>query len=387
MNASLKLGQIWGIPIQLHWSLLLVFGLLAWSLAAGYFPAEYPTLTLPTYWLLAVMTSLLFFGSVLLHELGHAYLALRYKIPVQGITLFIFGGVAELKEEARTPGAEFRIAIAGPLVSLALAGIFGSLWLLDQQIPLLAAPSIWLARINLILALFNLIPGFPLDGGRVLRAAIWHLSGNGQRATQLAAFSGQLIAFGFMGVGFFIALTGNFFNGLWLAFIGWFLQNAAASSIAQVNLQQSLQGVTVRQVMAVRPRLIPGTLSLNQLVEENVLSGAGERTFLVGEADRPRGLLAVHDLAAVPQRKWRYVTVEQVMTPLKAVIQVQPDTDVNKALELLSQANLSQLIVAENDRIVGILSREQISGYLRLRFELGLNGNPNGKIGQEPETA
>ncbi len=386
MNASLKLGQIWGIPIQLHWSLLLVFALLTWSLAAGYFPAEYPTLSLPTYWLLAVMTSVLFFGSVLLHELGHAYLALRHKIPVQGITLFIFGGVAELKEEARTPGAEFRIAIAGPLVSLALAGIFGLLWLLDQQIPLLAAPSIWLARINLILALFNLIPGFPLDGGRVLRAAVWRFSGNGQRATQLAAFSGQLIAFGFMGVGFFIALTGNFFNGLWLAFIGWFLQNAAASSIVQVNLQQSLQGVTVRQVMASRPRLIPSTLSLNQLVEENILSGAGERTFLVGEADQPRGMLTVHDLTKVPQRKWRYMTVEQLMTPLKAVAQVQPNTDVSKALELLSQANLP-MIVTENDQIVGILSREQVFGYLRLRFELGLNGNAKAKIGQEPEAA
>lgn len=235
MEASIKLGRIKNIPIGLHWSLLLVFGLLTWSLARGYFPEEYPSLPASAHWFLAVLTSLFFFGSVLLHELGHALVALRNHIPVRQITLFIFGGVAQLEQETRSPGAEFRIAIAGPLVSLGLAGLFGGLYLLDQHIPYLAAPSYWLARINLLLALFNLIPGFPLDGGRVLRAIIWHFTGSMHRATQAASVTGQLVAFGFIGWGIYTIFTGSFFNGLWLAFIGWFLQNAAAASFAQTR--------------------------------------------------------------------------------------------------------------------------------------------------------
>ena len=215
MNASLRLGKIWGIPIGLHTSWFLIFGLLTWSLAMGYFPEEYPELTGLTHLVLGVLTSLLFFGSVLAHELGHAFVALRNKIPVKSINLFIFGGVAQIGQEPTTPSAEFRIAIAGPLVSVGLAVLFGAIWWLDQNIPVLAAPSVYLMRINLILAAFNLIPGFPLDGGRVLRAIAWWVLKSFQRATQLAAFSGQLVAFGFIAVGVFAIFNGPLFNGLW----------------------------------------------------------------------------------------------------------------------------------------------------------------------------
>lgn len=384
MTASLKLGRVWGIPIDLHWSLLLVFGLLTWSLALGYFPVEYPSLTPPVYWLLGALTSILFFGSVLLHELGHALVALRNRVPVRGITLFIFGGVAQLEKEASSPGAEFRIAIIGPLVSLALAAIFGGLWLLDQHIPLLAAPSIWLARINLILAVFNMIPGFPLDGGRVLRAILWHYTGNAHRSTQIAAFTGQLIAFGFIGFGFFIALSGNFFNGLWLAFIGWFLQNAAAASSAQSNMQQSLQGVTVRQAMNHHFPLVPGILSLNQLIEEQVLNG-GHRYFIVGEEDQPRGMLTLTDITALPQRKWRYTTTEQVMKPLKTLISVEPDMDLTRALQVMNEANVAQVPVVENGKLIGVLARDRVLHYLHLRLQLGLEPAEPKKL--RPETA
>jgi len=385
MTASINLGRIWGIPIGLHWSLLLVFGLLSWSLAQGYFPEEYPTLSTPAYWLLAAITSLLFFGSVLLHELGHALIALRNQIPVRGITLFIFGGVAQLERESPTPGAEFRIAIAGPAVILAMAAGFGGLWLLDQQIPRLAAPSIWLARINLILAVFNMIPGFPLGGGRVLRAIVWQYTGNLHRSTQVAAFSGQLIAFGFMGLGFFIALSGNFFNGLWLAFIGWFLQNAAAASSAQSNLQQSLQGVTVRQAMNDHYPTVPGTLSLNQLIEEQVLTG-GHRYFFVGDNGQPRGMLTLTDVTAVPQRKWRYTTTEQVMKPMKTLICVKPDLDLIEALQIMNEANVAQVPVVDREQLVGVLSRERILHYLNLRLQLGLQPAQPQNRQPEPET-
>ncbi len=235
MESSVKLGRVWGIPIGLHWSWFLIFGLVTWSLALGYFPGEYPDLSLAACWLLGALTSALFFGSVLLHELGHTWAALREKMRVRGVTLFIFGGVAQLDDDPRSPGTEFRISVAGPLVSLALAVLFGALYLLDQAIPYLAAPSLWLARMNLMLALFNMIPGFPLDGGRALRAAIWKWTGDAHRATKVAAFTGQVFAFGFIAWGLWIIFQGAFFNGLWLILIGWFLQNAAAAAYAQLH--------------------------------------------------------------------------------------------------------------------------------------------------------
>ncbi|MCK6627509.1 MAG: site-2 protease family protein [Anaerolineae bacterium] len=371
MEASIKLGRIKDIPIGLHWSLLLVFGLLTWSLARGYFPDEYPSLPGSAHWFLAVLTSLLFFGSVLLHELGHALVALRNHIPVRQITLFIFGGVAQLQQETRSPGAEFRIAIAGPLVSLGLAGLFGGLYLLDQHIPYLAAPSYWLARINLLLALFNLIPGFPLDGGRVLRAIIWHFTGSMHRATQAASVTGQLVAFGFIGWGIYTIFTGSFFNGLWLAFIGWFLQNAAAASFAQTNIQEALRGIKVSQVMNRDYPTVPSILSLNQVVEEKVLAG-GQRTFFVSDNGHPRGLLTLRDVTAVRQPKWRLTTVEQVMVPLKRLTHVPPTMELLTALQVMDKADVAQMPVVENDEVVGLLSRDQVLHYIRTRAELGI---------------
>ncbi|MBC7076736.1 MAG: site-2 protease family protein [Synergistales bacterium] len=278
MEANVRLGRILGIPVGLHTSWFLVFGLVTWSLAAGYFPVEYPALPVVAYWMLGAVTSLLFFASVLIHELGHSVVALRNQIPVHRITLFIFGGVAQISREPSDASTEFRVAIAGPLSSLGLAAGFAGLWRLDRAIPYLAAPSVWLMRINLLLAFFNLIPGFPLDGGRILRAVIWHFTGNFYRATQVAVFTGQLTAFGFIGLGVFTMLTGNWINGLWLAFIGWFLQNAAAASYAQTNVQQSLRDVTVAQAMTRDCPLVPTHISLQQLVEEHVLAG-GRRCF------------------------------------------------------------------------------------------------------------
>jgi Zn-dependent protease/CBS domain-containing protein len=371
MEANLKLGRIWGIPIGLHVSWFLVFGLVTWSLASGYFPQEYPDLPTLSYWLLGAVTSFLFFGSVLVHELGHAFLALRNQIPVRGITLFIFGGVAQITQEPRSPGAEFRIAIAGPVASLGLAALFGALWLFDQSIPYLAALSIWLARINLILALFNMIPGFPLDGGRVLRAAVWQVTGNFHRATRLAASTGQVVALGFIGWGVFTILGGNFFNGLWLAFIGWFLQNAAATTQTQSSMQQSLRGVTVAQAMSRECTKVPSLLPLSQLVEERILNG-GQRCFFVTDNGHLHGLLTLRDITAIPQQKWRYITTGQVMVPLDHLTWVEPGTELVTALQKMDDANVAQVPVVEGDEIVGTLSREQVLRYIRLRAELGV---------------
>lgn len=371
VSGSIKLGRIMGIPIGVHVSWFLIFGLITWSLSAGFFPPEYPGLSVPVYWVLGAVTSLLFFGSVLVHELGHSILALRNGISVRGITLFIFGGVAQIEREPETPGAEFRIALAGPLTSLVLGIAFAVLWQFGRGIPYLAAPSAWLMRINLMLAFFNLLPGFPLDGGRVLRAVVWKVTGSFERATQLATFVGQLTAFGFIGFGVLGMLSGNFLNGLWLVMIGWFLQNAAATSYAQVTAQRSLRGVTVAQVMSRECPLVPSQLSLSQLVEDYVLTG-GQRCFLVqGEAQLP-GILTLRDIAQVPREQWGQVAVHEIAKPRQQLIHVGPQADLLSALRAMDDANVNQVPVIEGDELVGILSREHMIHYSRARAELGI---------------
>lgn len=371
MTASLHLGRIWGIPIGLHWSWFLIFGLVTWSLALGFFPQEHPGLPPPAYWVLGAVTSLLFFASVLIHELGHTYFALRDGLPVRAITLFLFGGVAQLGQEPRTPASEFRISIAGPLTSLALAGLFAVLYQLDQAIVYLAAPSLWLARINFILAVFNMIPGFPLDGGRVLRAILWHFTGSLQRATQIASFSGQVIAFGFIGWGMFTMFRGGLFEGLWLAFIGWFLQNAAAATYAAVNLQQVLRGVRVARVMAPGYPQVSGHTLLEQLVEDHVMS-SGQRYFFVADAGQPRGMVTLREVTRVPKAQWSHTSAEQVMVPWDRLTRITPNMELQTALQTMDDANVAQVPVVEGDQIVGVLSREHILHYIRTRAELGV---------------
>ena len=371
MTASIKLGRIWGIPIGLHSSWFLVFGLVTWSLAAGYFPGEYPATPVIVHWLLAAATSVLFFGSVLLHELGHTLLALRNGIPVRSINLFLFGGVAQIAREPSTAGAELRIAIAGPLTSLGLAAMFGGVWTLGQDNPYLAAPTVWLARINFSLALFNLIPGFPLDGGRVLRALVWQLTGSFDRASQVAVFTGELIAFGFITVGLFTIFEGSFFNGLWLVFIGWFLQNAAAASQAQANLQRSLGGVTAAHLMSREYSQVMGQIPIQQLIDDQILA-SGQRCFFVVEGDHLLGMLTLRDIARVPSSDRDKMTAEKAMVPLDRLTWLEPDTPLLAALQRMDDADVAQAPIMEEGRIVGMLSREQVLRYVRTRAELGM---------------
>ncbi len=371
MDGGIKLGRVWNVPINLHLSWFLIAGLITWSLATGYFPNAYPQIAPLYFWIMGGVTAVLFAASVLLHELGHVALALRERIPVRGVTLFIFGGVAQITEEPRSAGAEFRIAIAGPLTSLILAGFFGILYLLDQSIPFLAAPSEYLMRINLILAVFNMIPGFPLDGGRVLRALVWKITGSPYRATRFASSVGQLVAFGFIGIGIFTAVTGNFFNGLWLAFIGWFLQNAAASAFQQAAMQKSLEGVTVAQVMRRDLDSVPALAPIDQIIEQRILH-TGKRSFLVDEGGQMRGLLTLARIAAFPQRQWPFLTARQVMIPVEQLRSVAPYTDLVNALREMELSQQPQLAVVHEREVLGTVSKDDITRYLRVRAELGI---------------
>jgi Zn-dependent protease/CBS domain-containing protein len=371
MGATVRLGRIWGVPIGLHWSWFLIFGLVTISLAEGYFPDEYPDLSSGALWALGALTSVLFFSSVLLHELGHVRLALRNDVPVRSVTLFLFGGIAQLGREARSAGAEFRIAIAGPLVSLALAALFGGLWLLDRGVDYLAAPSVWLARINLALALFNLIPGYPLDGGRVLRAIVWQVTGSEQRANTIAGTAGQVVAFGFISFGVLRILTGDVGGGLWLIFIGWFLQNAVAATRARSALEETLRDVIVQQVMLRDPAVVSPAMSLQQLVDERILSGGG-RTFVVASDGRPVGLVTLKDVTAVPKERWQQQELDEVMVPLSQLVVVQPEAPLLTALQAMDDADVAQVPVARDGAVVGILTRDQVLRYIRTRAELGV---------------
>jgi Zn-dependent protease len=372
MKASMNLGKILGIPIGLNYSWFLVFTLLLFSLSSGYFPAEYPRLTTDAYVLMAAVTTILFFVSVLLHELGHSVIAIRNGISVKGITLFIFGGVAQIGSQPQTPGVEFRMAIAGPLTSLGLGALFAGIYWLAQPYTYLAAPSLYLMRINLTLALFNMIPGFPLDGGRVLRAIIWKVSASFGRATRVASICGQIVAFSFVGWGVYTIITGDFMNGLWLAFIGWFLQNAAVAEANYVNTYERLSGVSVAQAMSRDTAEVPALAPISQIVQEIVL-GQGKHVFFVDGFDgQVQGLLTLQQITRIPQINWRFVTAGQIMTPIGQMCRFEAGEDLMKVMEKMDEEHIDEAPVIYHDRPVGLISRQQVQRYLHLKTKLGV---------------
>lgn len=371
MKASWRLGSIRGITIGLHWSMALVFALVTTSLATAFFPITDPELSMAASWMMAVIASLLFFSSILLHELGHSFEAQRQGIPVRGITLFILGGVAQIAGRPKSAMSELRIAIAGPLVSFALAGVFGLAGFLARDLVYIAAPAIWLGWLNLVLAVFNLLPGFPLDGGRVLRALVWQFTGDERRAVQVAVVSGQLLAFGLMGIGALMVFGGNFGNGIWLIFIGWFLQNAAAAEATGTALESALQGVTVGQVMGTQAPPVPGRIRIRQLIDDYVLP-TSRRYFIVADEQVPLGVVSLSDVAKVPRDRWDWASVSEIMTPWNRLRTVSPDTELLAALRMMDDAQVSHLPVVDEGMVRGLLTREDIIHQVRMRTELGV---------------
>jgi Zn-dependent protease len=371
MSGSLTFGYIFGIPLRLHISWFLIMGLIVWSLAIGVFPQEYPAWSATTYWVVGFITAILFFTSVLIHELGHSVVALREGVPVRSITLFIFGGVAQIGHDPETAGTEFRIAIAGPLTSLGLAALFFLGGFASRFSPEAGASALYLSRINLLLAVFNMIPGFPLDGGRVLRAILWQVGGNFRKATRWATTVGQAVAFLFIVFGVWMIFTGNFLNGIWIAFIGWFLNNAADHSYQQVVMRTMLEGVTARQLMVQNCPTIPGELILQDLVDEHVL-GQGNRCFFVAQNGHLQGMLTIHNVKAVAHDRWNQIRSAEVMTPLDQILAISPDEDAWTLIRKMDESNVNQVPVMENGRLVGMITRERLLHYIRTRTELGI---------------
>ena len=361
---AIPIGRIWGISIDLDYSWFLIVGLLTWLLAVSYYPAEFKNWSKGEYWLIGFVTAVLLFVSVLAHELAHSVVARRRGIPVPRITLFLFGGLSQIASEPSNPSDEFWIAIVGPLTSFALAAFFWEIEPFAFPSPPAFALVKYLAFLNLVLAIFNLFPGFPLDGGRVLRAAVWRFSGSYQRATRVAAVSGRFLGFLMIFGGVWMALTGAFFDGLWTAFIGWYLESAAGSIFQQELVKNLVGRHTVQEAMRREFPHVPPSITLQDLVDHFILSGEGH-VFIVGGDQGPIGIVTLAAVRAVPRPAWPSTTVSQIMLPFQKLPTTAPDTPLWSALEKMGRNGADELPVMQGNGVVGMLSREDVLHYLR----------------------
>jgi len=374
MRAHIKLGRIFGIAIGLHYSWIIIALLVTLSLRSQ-FAAVHPDWSNATTWTTAIITGLLFFVSILLHELSHAAVAKLRGLPVRAITLFALGGVAQIEKDAADAKTEFWMGIMGPVASvligvicLVLAYILG--WnLADVPNGPIAAMFMWLGVINIALAIFNMIPGFPLDGGRVLRAIVWWITGDANRSTRIASVVGQFVAFGFIMIGILRFFGGAGFGGLWLAFIGWFLLDAARASGAQVEIAERLNGVSVGDVMTRQFPVVDGNSNLETFVHDHLLP-SGHRCFVVLEQGRPAGIITPHEVKTIARARWPYTTVSDVMRSLESLSTVGPERPVTEALELMGREDVNQVPVVQGGSLAGIISRGHITRLLQTRAEL-----------------
>jgi Zn-dependent protease/predicted transcriptional regulator len=373
---GIRIGRILGIPIYIDLSWIIIFGLITY-LISNQFAQLNPQWTITQLGILGAATSLLFFGSVLFHELSHSVVAQHYKIRVLSITLFLFGGLARIGKEPSKAIQEFNIAIAGPLASAFLAGVFFLSTLVFPDSKIVAAVSTYLWQTNLALAVFNMLPGFPLDGGRIFRAIVWGTTKDFVRATRVAGASGKLIAYGMIVLGLWLAFgfrgTGRW-EGIWLAVIGWFLLNAAQASVAQVTIRETLNGLRASDVMSHEVPAIPANLNLDEY--SNEVLRTGRRVHIVTMDQRLVGMMNVAALNTVPREDWNMNSVQAVMVPRERILWAAPDEPLPTLLDRLVAADVNQMPVVQHSEdgmanIVGMVTREAILRVIQTRSELG----------------
>jgi Predicted secreted protein containing a PDZ domain len=372
MRSTFRFLRVRGIAIGAHWSWLVVAVLVAWSLAAVVFPTAYPGLGGDAYLVMGVVAAALFFGSVLLHELGHALVALREGMELDEITLWLLGGVAHLRGRPRSPGVEFRVAIAGPLVTLLLACVCYGVALTGRIAgwpPQVIAVAEYLALLNVVVLVFNLMPALPLDGGRVLRAFLWHRKGGFPRATRLSAAAGRGFGLALVAVGLLGFFTGGGVGALWLVLLGWFLSQAAQTEDQDALARQSLRGLTVGEVMRPDPVTVPPDITVDRFLD--IAAGARFSTFPVTEDGEPRGLVSIRQAAAVPAGERGRRTVADVMTPADRVPVAAPGDEVADTLDAMRD-DVHRLLVVEGGRITGILTGSDVAHALEVRLARGL---------------
>lgn len=369
-GSSIRIAEVKGIRIGVHYTWFVIFALLLFSLTV-LFSDLYPAFDRAQLVLTALGATLLFFLSIVLHELGHSLVAIARGIPVHSITLFIFGGVAQSEDEAPDARTEFWIAIAGPLVSFGLAALFYLFSIPMRGLTDLGTTAFeWLATINLIVGIFNLVPGFPLDGGRVFRAAVWAVTGNAVKGMRWAVRSGKIVAFGLMAIGVFIFFqTGLLINALWLIAIGWFLMAAAEASGTQFMLRRAMNGVLARRLMRADVPHVSGGVSVEEWVDDHVLA-TGQRAYLITDDGAVIGLATMSDAKKVPREAWASTPLREVMTPLRDLRTVTPTTPVVDVLGIMERHSLNQVpVVEDNARIAGWIDRDRLLRVLQAHSE------------------
>jgi len=391
MQNGFGLGKVFGINIKIDWSWLLIFALITWSLASslGLIHPDWPALM---NWVLALSAAVLFFGSILAHELAHALVARRMGTPVRNITLFMFGGISNIQKEPGSPFSEFLITIVGPLTSFIVGSAFLVLGIgsfvynnVSMLQPLEALSHIgpvgtifvWLGSINILIAIFNLIPGFPLDGGRIVRSTLWAVTNDLTKATRWASALGQVVAWGLilagiaMMFGVSIPFFGtSFFNGLWIVFIGWFLQNASTQSYRKVVIQDVLEDVPVKRMMYTDVPIVDAGLSVQRLIDDYIMQ-TDNRAFIVFQNDKMVGLVTIEDIRKVDREARSLTILKDIMTPSKKLIVIAPEEEASDAFERLQSEDIRQIPVVNGNKIVGLLRRKDIIRWLQLHSQLG----------------
>ena len=371
MKHSWKVGKIFGIDIYIDSSWFVIFILFTWVLATSYFPQQYPDWQTLQFWLIGIFTSLSMFASVLIHELAHSLVAKLQGEEVRRITLFILGGVAQITEEPKKPWKELTMALVGPSASMVLAvGFFIVSFFLSFVSEPLKASFLYLALINFVLAVFNLLPGFPMDGGRVFRALIWQATGDLKKATRIASRVGQGVAFLLIFLGIFQILRGDM-GGFWLIFVGWFLNNAALRGYQQVTVESTLKGVRAKDLMKEDFERVSGSILVQELVDNYILHKR-EKVFLVEDSQMLQGIVCLEDVKATPRDKWAELSVSEIMTPKEKLEAVSPDDDADKILNSLTTKDIHQVPVVEGGKVLGIIRHSDILRYIQLRSELGV---------------
>jgi Zn-dependent protease/CBS domain-containing protein len=368
VGSSFKIGRIFGIEVGVHWSWIFILLLITWSFAEGVLSEFYPDWTAAQRWAVGAIVSAIFFASILAHELSHSVVAKARGIGVTGITLFIFGGVSNLEREARTASEEFWIAIVGPLTSLAVGGLFAILWVALYNVSSEAsAIAGYLAFLNVIIAVFNLLPGFPLDGGRVFRAIVWWRNRNLLRATRIASRTGEGVAYLLMGGGVLQFLfTDNFVGGVWLFLIGLFLRNASSQSYEHMVLQQTLSGVTARDVARTDIVGLAPDMTIAQVVAELMLAGKG-RAYPVLAGQELLGLITLTDVQRLEREQWPETSVYRAMTPAERLHTVTQDQPVEEVLEIMGEHDVNQVPVMDGRLLYGMVSRGDIFHLIQMR--------------------
>ncbi len=371
---GLRIGSIFGIPVYLHATWFIMFALITFPLAAQ-FKAQHPGWNLAQCWLLGIAISVIYCGSIIFHELGHSIVAMLYKIPVHSITLFVFGGLSSISREAESAKQEFNIAVAGPLSSFLLGGIFLLIETFVPQGGMVHSVCSWLSLLNFLLGAFNLVPGFPMDGGRVLRAIVWGITGNFDKASRIASRSGQFIAYLMIMLGIWAIIQrdsevsrflGGWFGGLWLAFIGWFLLSAAQETYTQVAVRNTLAGLSAADVMSPDVPTVARDISLETYVQEVLRTG--RRCHVVTGNGMAVGLVTLHRVQLFPRDEWANTSIQAAMVPQNGIHWVSPSEPVMGVLERMQSEDVNQMPVLQESHIIGMISRDSILRVIQTRL-------------------